>query len=770
MAPVLEIENLSTHIKLTSSVVQAVGNIDMRIDAGETLGVVGESGCGKSMTGLSIMGLLPPGGSIVGGSIKLEGRELVGLKQEQLRQVRGNEIAMIFQDPLSSLDPTKTIGYQVAEPVRLHRGASKAEALERAVEVLNLVGLPRPKERLSDYPHQLSGGLRQRVMIAMALANEPKLLIADEPTTALDVTIQAQILALLRDLKERLGMAMLLITHDMGVIAGHADRVNVMYAGRVVETAEVRPLFLEMHHPYTQALLASIPQLDQHADQALHAIPGLPPDLAHPPAGCRFAARCSRATDKCRAEEPSLSGKTYEHRYSCWHPVDGPLALAVIGEDGPDVVSTGLVSSDAQSVAEASLRPDKAGYTPELVADAPLPDAATADGDAAPAAAAAQEAREAREARAIVVEAGLEVTADGRLQVSARTVEVAVETADGVAPLLQITNLVKEFPITSGVMQRKVGSVHAVSDVTFSVPAGTTFGLVGESGCGKTTIGKLIVALEKPNSGTITLGDMDVSSLHGGELRRKRRDLQLMFQDPQSSLDPRMRVGAIISEPLAVQHLGSRRAQQDRVFELLGEVGLPRNAVERYPHEFSGGQRQRIGLARALTLNPRLIVADEPVSALDVSIRAQVLNLMKRLQASHGLTYVVISHDLAVVKYMAERIGVMYLGKLVELGFSQDIYERAAHPYTAGLIATIPVPKPALERAKKDVAIRGELPSPVNPPSGCRFRTRCPYAQEICAAEEPQLRSFGPGHVAACHFPLQTPDGSDVSTPAMTTA
>ena len=770
MAPVLEIENLSTHIKLTSSVVQAVGNIDMRIDAGETLGVVGESGCGKSMTGLSIMGLLPPGGSIVGGSIKLEGRELVGLKQEQLRQVRGNEIAMIFQDPLSSLDPTKTIGYQVAEPVRLHRGASKAEALERAVEVLNLVGLPRPKERLSDYPHQLSGGLRQRVMIAMALANEPKLLIADEPTTALDVTIQAQILALLRDLKERLGMAMLLITHDMGVIAGHADRVNVMYAGRVVETAEVRPLFLEMHHPYTQALLASIPQLDQDANKALHAIPGLPPDLAHPPAGCRFAARCSRATDKCRAEEPSLSGKTYEHRYSCWHPVDGPLALAVIGEDGPDVVSTGLVSSDAQSVAEASLRPDKAGYTPELVADAPLPDAATADGDAAPAAAAAQEAREAREARAIVVAAGLEVTADGRLQVSARTVEVAVETADGVAPLLQITNLVKEFPITSGVMQRKVGSVHAVSDVTFSVPAGTTFGLVGESGCGKTTIGKLIVALEKPNSGTITLGDMDVSSLHGGELRRKRRDLQLMFQDPQSSLDPRMRVGAIISEPLAVQHLGSRRAQQDRVFELLGEVGLPRNAVERYPHEFSGGQRQRIGLARALTLNPRLIVADEPVSALDVSIRAQVLNLMKRLQASHGLTYVVISHDLAVVKYMAERIGVMYLGKLVELGSAQDIYERAAHPYTAGLIATIPVPKPATERAKKDVAIRGELPSPVNPPSGCRFRTRCPYAQEICAAEEPQLRSFGPGHVAACHFPLQTPDGSDVSTPAMTTA
>jgi peptide/nickel transport system ATP-binding protein len=766
MAPVLDIQNLSTHIKLSSSVVQAVGNVDMRVDAGETLGIVGESGCGKSMTGLSIMGLLPPGGSIVGGSIKLNGRELVGLKQEELRRVRGNEIAMIFQDPLTSLDPTKTVGYQVAEPVRLHRGASKAEALDRTVEVLSLVGLPRPKERLSDYPHQLSGGLRQRVMIAMALANEPKLLIADEPTTALDVTIQAQILALLRDLKDRLGMAMLLITHDMGVIAGHADRVNVMYAGRVVETAEVLELFNAMHHPYTQALLASIPQLDQDANKALHAIPGLPPDLAHPPPGCRFAARCSRATDKCRAEEPPLSGVSWEHRFACWHPVDGPLALAVIGEGGPDATSTGLVSPDTESVAEAA-----AGDPGGLVADAPLTDAPLANAAATGEGKGAEEVQEeAKGVEAIVVAAGIDVTADGRLEVTERSVEAVKAKGNGAEPLLELRNLVKEFPITSGLLQRKVASVKAVSDVSFSVPAGTTFGLVGESGCGKTTIGKMIVALEKPSSGAVTLAGMNVSKLHGGELRRKRRDLQLMFQDPQSSLDPRMRVGSIIGEPLAVQHLGSKRAQRDRVFELLGEVGLPRNAVERYPHEFSGGQRQRIGLARALTLNPRLIVADEPVSALDVSIRAQVLNLMKRLQASHGLTYVVISHDLAVVKYMAERIGVMYLGKLVELGSAQDIYERAAHPYTAGLIATIPVPKPSVERAKKGAAIRGELPSPVNPPSGCRFRTRCQFAQEICAAEEPALRSFGPGHVAACHFPLQTPDGSAVGTPAMTTA
>ena len=420
-----------------------------------------------------------------------------------------------------------------------------------------------------------------------------------------------------------------------------------------------------------------------------------------------------------------------------------------IGERGPDAESTGLAASDAESMAEAAAA-DEAGN----VTDAPLRDA-----DGAPDPATPEQ----------VVAAAPEVTAGGRLEVTERAAGPSAAGGNGTAPLLDIRNLVKEYPITSGaILQRRVSSVKAVSDVSFSVPAGTTFGLVGESGCGKTTIGKMIVALERPNSGAVTLGGVDMSKLRGSELRRKRRDLQLMFQDPHSSLDPRMRVGTIIGEPLAVQRLGSKKAQRERVFELLSEVGLPRNAVERYPHEFSGGQRQRIGLARALTLNPRLIVADEPVSALDVSIRAQVLNLMKRLQASHGLTYVVISHDLAVVKYMAERIGVMYLGKLVEIGSAQDIYERSAHPYTAGLIATIPVPDPATERGKEGVAIKGELPSPVNPPSGCRFRTRCPFAQERCADEEPELRSFGPGHVAACHFPLQSPSAAETDTAAMT--
>jgi oligopeptide/dipeptide ABC transporter ATP-binding protein len=685
MAPVLEITDLSTDIQLSRSVVKAVGNIDMHIEAGETLGLVGESGCGKSMTGLSIMGLLPPGGSIVSGSVKLDGKELTSLSEAELRKLRGNEVAMIFQDPLTSLDPTKTIGYQVAEPVRLHRGARKEEALDRAAEVLGMVGLPRPRERLANYPHQLSGGLRQRVMIAMALACEPKLLIADEPTTALDVTIQAQILALLDDLKSRLGMAMLLITHDMGVIAGHADRVNVMYAGRLVETADTGELFSHMHHPYTQALLASIPRLDHDNNQRLLSISGLPPDLSDPPPGCRFAARCRLAQDKCHTDEPPLAGEDMEHRYACWFPVDGQLSLE---------------SGNGQR-------------------------------------------------------AGAAVTERA----------VATPGGDGTGDLLDVRDLVKEYPITHGVMQRRLGVVHAVSGVSFSVRAGETFGLVGESGCGKTTIGKLIVALEKPDAGAVSLDGRSISALRGPSLRRHRRHLQLMFQDPYSSLDPRMRVGAIIREPLTIQHIGSRKEQDARVFELLNEVGLPRNAVERYPHEFSGGQRQRIGLARALTLNPQVIVADEPVSALDVSIRAQVLNLMKRLQATHGLTYIVISHDLAVVKYMADRIGVMYLGKLVELGSGEDIYARPAHPYTAGLLAAIPVPEPELAKARTRAGVTGELPSAINPPSGCRFRTRCPYAQDRCAEEEPELRGFGPGHIAACHFPLLR-SGPDAAMPA----
>jgi len=672
MDDALAVANLTTEIRLSRSVVHAVGNVDVTIEAGETVGLVGESGCGKSMLGLSILGLLPNGGHVVEGSIRVGGQELVGLRESGMRRLRGNEVAMIFQDSQSSLNPTKTIGVQVAEPVRLHRGASRKEAAERAVEVLDLVGLPRPRERLGDYPHQLSGGLRQRVMIAIALSCEPRVLIADEPTTALDVTIQAQILSLLDDLKRRLGMATLLITHDMGVVAGRTDRINVMYAGRIVETAPTDELFAAMRHPYTQALLGSIPRLSQDASKALATIPGLPPDLTTPPPGCRFAPRCPRATAQCIEQEPPLSGSDPTHRFSCWHPVDGPVTQ---------------------------------------LAELPTPP-------------------------------------NGH----ARSIDRSAEH------LLEVTNVVREFPVTAGaVLQRRVASVKAVSDISLYVDVGETLGLVGESGCGKTTLGKLIVGAEKPDGGRITLAGRAVFALRGRALRRGRRDLQMMFQDPYASLDPRMRVAAILREPLAIQGIGTRKEQDERIARMLREVGMPLNAIERYPHEFSGGQRQRIALARALMLEPNLIVADEPVSALDVSIRSQVLNLMKRLQAEHGMATIVISHDLAVVKYLANRIGVMYLGKIVELGSGDDIYARPAHPYTEALIKTIPLPDPAAEKAKDDVGIRGELPSPIHPPSGCRFRTRCPRAAERCAEAEPPLRAFGPGHEAACHFPLQTP-------------
>jgi oligopeptide/dipeptide ABC transporter ATP-binding protein len=590
---------------------------------------------------------------------------------------------MIFQDSQSSLNPTKTIGEQVAEPVRLHRGASRGEANSRALEVLELVGLPRPRERMGNYPHQLSGGLRQRVMIAIALACEPKVLLADEPTTALDVTIQAQILALLDDLEARLGMATLLVTHDMGVVAGRADRVSVMYAGRIVETGPTKDIFGAMRHPYTQALLGSIPKLSHDNREALVSIRGLPPDLTNPPAGCRFAPRCPRATDQCRAEEPPLSGPNPAHQFACWHPVDGPVV-----------------------------------ELPKITAVADSPAAISAP------------------------------SANGRL--------------------LEVADVVREYPVTAGaVLQRKVTSVKAVSGVSLQVGVGEALGLVGESGCGKTTLGKLIVGIEKPDKGKIALEGREVFGLRGRALRIARRDLQMMFQDPYASLDPRMRVQTILREPLAIQKLGSRKQQDQKIRQMLDEVGLPQNALERYSHEFSGGQRQRIALARALMLEPKVVVADEPVSALDVSIRSQVLNLMKRLQAEHQRASVVISHDLAVVKYLADRIAVMYLGKVVELGTGDDIYRRPAHPYTDALIKTIPVPDPAVERAKSEAGISGELPSPIDPPSGCRFRTRCPRAQALCAEEEPLLRKFGPTQQAACHFPLREPEESPVAV-AMT--
>ena len=687
MAPLLQIEDLHTEIRLRSATVYALDGVSLTVEPGECLGIVGESGSGKTMTALSIMQLLPPGGHITGGQIQLDGKVISTLDDDAMRHVRGNEIGMIFQDPMTSLNPTMTIGDQIAETVRLHRGADKQTALARAVEVLGLVGMPRPAERIKSYPHELSGGMRQRVMIAIALACEPKLLIADEPTTALDVTIQKQILELIDDLRRRLGMAVILVTHDLGVIAGRADRAVVMYAGRVMEDTSTLRLFGNPRHPYTEALFEALPEKITDVSGRLYNIPGQPPDLTRPPAGCKFAARCRYAQDRCREDEPALGGNGLDHRYRCFFPV-------------------GRASDDTEAAVLAAVEraPDRTAKP--LAADA--------------------------------------------------------------KPLLAIEHLVKDFPVTSGLVQRKIGTVSAVADISFSIPPGQTFGMVGESGCGKTTVGRLIVGLERANSGAIVLDGQDLAGLGTRERRRRGSKAQLMFQDSYASMDPRMRVGPILREPLAIQNIGTRREQQVKIDAMLDEVGLPRASVERYPHEFSGGQRQRLGLARALVLSPKLLVADEPVSALDVSIQAQILNLMQDLQRDLGLTYLFISHDLSVVRYMSDTIGVMYLGKLVEVGPADDVYYQPVHPYTKGLIDAIPIADPREERATRQKGVAGELPSNIHPPSGCRFRTRCPLAEDLCAEQEPPLRPFtASGHLAACHFPLRQPEPAVASEPAV---
>jgi peptide/nickel transport system ATP-binding protein len=505
------------------------------------------------------------------------------------------------------------------------------------------------------------------------------------------VTIQKQILELIDDLRLRLRMSVILVTHDLGVIAGRADRIAVMYAGKTAETTDTGTLFLNPRHPYTEALFQSLPDKAAETKEKLYSIPGIPPDLTRPPQACRFAPRCRYVQDKCRQEEPPLGGEVATHQFACFYPVG------------------------AAEFSRSVRRPEHLGP--------PQPELAAPDGTAAPV-------------------------------------------------LLSVEHLVKDFPVTKGaVLQRRVGSVSAVADVNFEIRSGQTLGLVGESGCGKTTIGRLIVGLEKPTGGAINFEGRDLARSTGREYRRERQHIQLMFQDAYASLDPRMRAGAVLQEPLAVQNIGSRSERNQRVAEMLDQVGLPRAAIERYPHEFSGGQRQRLGFARALMLSPKLIVADEPVSALDVSIQAQILNMMSDLQRELGLTYLFISHDLAVVRYVSSQIGVMYLGKLVEIGPADEVYLRPAHPYTRGLLDSAPVADPETEQAKVKAGISGELPSAIHPPSGCRFRTRCPLAEDICAEVEPPMQPFpGTGHMAACHFPLQPVQTADSTTATGTPA
>ncbi|KOG52330.1 peptide ABC transporter ATP-binding protein [Streptomyces griseoflavus] len=677
-APLLAVEDLHVEITGRGRTVHALDGVSLDLAPGEALGIVGESGCGKTMTALSVLGLLPKGGRITAGRVLFQDgtgspTDLAAAPEPALRHLRGNTVGVVFQDPLTSLNPTMTIGAQVAEPLLLHRETTRRDAWAKAEEMLRLVGMPRPAERMKNYPHQLSGGMRQRVAIAMALVCEPRLLIADEPTTALDVTTQHQILGLVDELRARLGMAMILVTHDLGVIAKRVDRVAVMYGGKVAESAGVRSLFAAPRHRYTEALFAALPERAAAEGTTLATIPGLPPALLTRPAGCRFAPRCAYATAECRTEEPALLGDS-DHAYACFHPA----------------------AAEPISVAE-----------PAVVVKSP-PDGRPTDPDI----------------------------------------------------LLDLDNVTKRYALHAGPFARRKDAreVGAVAGVSLTVTRGETFGIVGESGCGKSTLGRLAVGLEPPTDGTIRFAGRDIGALSRRELRAHRRDVQLMFQDSYASMDPRMRVGTILREPLVIQGIGDRAAQQRRVAALLDDLGLPRGAVDRYPHEFSGGQRQRLGLARALALSPSLVVADEPVSALDVSVQAQILNLMRDLQRDRGLTYLFISHDLAVVRHLADTVGVMYLGKLVETGPAREVFERPLHPYTRGLLDTVNAPDPTAPAA--GTPLTGETPSAAAPPSGCRFRTRCPAARARCAQSEPApTEPAGPGHRVACHFPLVASPG-----------
>ena len=672
-SPLLDIRDLHTDIEIRSGVVHALSGVDLHVNPGETLGIVGESGSGKTMTALSLMGLLPQGGSVSSGQIILDGQDLTKLALKEKRKLRGTKVGMIFQDPLTSLNPTMKIGLQVCEPLRVHEKLSKKEALERAVEILKRVGMPRPEVVINNYPHQLSGGMRQRVMIAMALVCKPRILIADEPTTALDVTTQMQILDLIDELRDEYQMGVILITHDLGVVAGHTDRVAVMYAGRIVETAPTKTLFTEPKHRYTSSLMAALPERALAAGTKLFSIPGAPPSLTNLPVGCRFAARCLWATDECRAGYPDLSGDD-THTFSCFHPVQE-------GDESPAALQAKL---DTQK------NGDEAGAQ-----QAPL--------------------------------------------VSSKV-------------LLDVKEASREYESAcSGFFKRDKGVVSAVDRVSITVKKGETYGLVGESGCGKSTMGRLIAGLERPSGGAIELDGRDLATLKGRDAVTIHRDVQMMFQDSYAAMDPRMRIDQILAEPMSIQKTGNARQIAERIMEIIEQVGLTEEILDRYPHEFSGGQLQRIGFARSLTLAPDLIVADEPVSALDVSVQAQVLNLMKDLQAELGLSYLFISHDLAVVQYMADRIGVMYLGRIVEEGPAKEVVENPKHPYTKALIDSIPVPDPEFSHDDRAIKLTGEPPSAVNPPEGCRFRPRCPFAGEECKIQ-PTLTDER--HRVACHHPL----------------
>ena len=662
--PVLEVNRISTEFRLKRSTTFAVNDVSFTVNRGEIIGIVGESGSGKSVTQMSVLGLLDkPQGVVSGGCAMFEGKDLLAPENRKLlQQIRGARIAMIFQDPMISLNPTISVGEQISETIREHKKLGKAEAKQRAIEYMKRVKIPDAELRYDNYPFEFSGGMCQRITIAMAMCCDPDVVVADEATTALDVTTQAQILEMLQDIVRETQTALIIVTHNLGIVARYADRIYVMYGGTLAETAKTDDLFYHPAHAYTIGLLNSVPRLDDSKERMLVPIEGIPPVLKQKPTRCPFYDRCTQRIPACDEGLPAPRDLGNGHISWCCNPhLNREPALC-----------------------------DTAGQ----------------------------------------------------------------KRIDTTTPVLEVEDLHMDFPLTRGnLIKRQIGTVKAVGGVSFTLYKGETLGLVGESGCGKSTVANCILHLLNPTSGAIRINGVDTTHMRESRFRTLRKDIQLIFQDPFSSLDPKQTIADIVGEPLKIHGLTSSREEYDRkVRELFSLIGISEEMMGRSPHELSGGQRQRVGIARALASNPKIIVCDEPVSALDVSVQAQIMNLLEGLQAKMGISYLFVAHDLSVVRHISDRIAVMYLGRIVELADWKSLYENPMHPYTRTLLSAIPIPDPEKERSRPRQELIGEIPSAAHIPQGCSFHPRCPYATERCKTEAPSCVTGADGHMVCCHL------------------